>query len=89
MGIYNDTFDIRQLCIVLYQNIRLVKLKDNEVRSQPKPFKDTDLEGSQVQTSLFTQLSNARAVVMTEHTISKDGISNIRVSHQVDLQNLK
>ncbi|CAA7627273.1 hypothetical protein MCP1_6110001 [Candidatus Terasakiella magnetica] len=39
------------------------------------------LEGSQVQTSLFTQLSNTRAIIMTEHTISKNGISNIWVSH--------
>lgn len=74
---------------MLHHNIMLIKQTGKEKKSKPKQQKGTDLESSQVQASLFTKLSNTRAIIMTEHTISKDGISNIWVSDQVDLQNLQ
>lgn len=37
-------------------------------------------------TSLFAKLSNSLAVIMSEHLIAENSLSNLRSIHEIDLQ---
>ena len=44
--------------------------------------------GSDVQTSLFAQLGDARSVVVRELSLGHDRVGDVRIRYQVDLENL-
>lgn len=47
------------------------------------------LQRPHVQLCLFTELSNARPVVVRQSAISQDGVCHLRIGHQIDLQQLQ
>ena len=47
------------------------------------------LQGSHVQTSLLTQLGDSGPVIMSQGAVGHDGVSHLRVGHQIDLQQLQ
>lgn len=90
MCIYNHTFYIWQLCVMLCQK-KMQSLRG--VTSSPrlenenigKEMYGHYLQSSHIKTSFFTELGNTRTVVMAKHAVGQNCISNIGVSHKIYL----
>lgn len=77
MCIYNNTFNIWQLWVMLHQNemfkLRLFLLLNNLENKKDnwnKEIKIYYLQSPDIESSFFTKLSNSRAIIMAKHSIS-------------------